>query len=169
MHAVIATDGQMDAELAAAMASRLAGPDGRVTVLTIVEIPRTLLRDLRVRYTADAGEAVTVDRSTVDVRPTGEPGSWPGEDAVIARYLRDKSADRTSALVDALAARGITATVDAREGERVATDILEAVAELDVDVLCVGAHGAGRFEGLLGSTSTKIARHSPCPVLLLRN
>ncbi|HSH11119.1 MAG TPA: hypothetical protein VLA10_04980 [Ilumatobacter sp.] len=26
-------------------------------------------------------------------------------------------------------------------------------------------HGLGRFEGMLGSTSTKLARHAPCSVV----
>lgn len=168
MHVVIATDGQMDVIHAADLATRLAGDGGTVTILSIVEIPRGLLNDLRSQFES-GDEAVSIDRETVDVRRTQtDPGSWPGADAFIDRYLRDKASERTSALADALRSHGTTAEIDVREGERVARDILDAVVELDADVVCVGSHGAGRFEGLLGSTGTKIARHAPCPVLLIR-
>ncbi|MGZ8784831.1 MAG: universal stress protein [Acidimicrobiia bacterium] len=42
------------------------------------------------------------------------------------------------------------------------------VAEIDADVLVIGTHGRGRFEGLLGSTGTKLARLAPCTVILVR-
>ncbi|MFA9566377.1 MAG: universal stress protein [Acidimicrobiales bacterium] len=32
----------------------------------------------------------------------------------------------------------------------------------------MGTHGLGRFEGLLGSISTKLARRAGCSVLLVR-
>ena len=54
------------------------------------------------------------------------------------------------------------------EGENAARSILEAVEAHDVDVLCIGTHGLGRFEGLLGSTSPKLARRAACSVLLVR-
>ena len=37
------------------------------------------------------------------------------------------------------------------------------------DVVVIGSHGSGVFQGLLGSTGTKIVRRSPRPVLLIRS
>ncbi len=56
----------------------------------------------------------------------------------------------------------------ARESDTPAGTILELVAEIDADVLVIGTHGRGRFEGLLGSTGTKLARLAPCAVMLVR-
>ena len=38
MHVLVATDGHLDATATANFAARLAGPDGRVTVLTVDEV-----------------------------------------------------------------------------------------------------------------------------------
>ena len=53
MHVMVATDGSLDAKKAAAFAANLTGDDGRVTVLTVVEVPRQMLDDMR-RASADA-------------------------------------------------------------------------------------------------------------------
>lgn len=170
MHVLIATDGHLDAEVGAELATRLAGPDGEVSILSIVEVPRRLLMDLRRAFGDVSPEAISVDRETVDVRQTlhTEGSAWPGDDAMIERYLTDQRKARTYKLVAALEAKGITPTVVVREGEQPAGDILRAVDQLGADILCVGSHGGGLFEGLLGSVGTKVTRMAPCPVLLIR-
>ena len=47
MHVLVATDGKLDPNRVADFAVRLAGSDGMVTVVTVIEIPRRLLSDLR--------------------------------------------------------------------------------------------------------------------------
>jgi nucleotide-binding universal stress UspA family protein len=59
------------------------------------------------------------------------------------------------------------ADVQVREGEA-ASGIISAATELGVDVVCVGSHGKGLFDGFLGSTSTKLARRCPTPILIIR-
>lgn len=171
MHVLIATDGQLDVTTGAELAARLAGTAGRVTVLTIVEVPRRLLSDLRSGFFDDVTKrAISVDHETVvTVAERADAGAdWPGDDAMIDRYLSDQGWKRTSALVAALRARNVEPAVDVREGESPASAILEAIEELDADVVCLGSHGQGLFEGLLGSVSTKLTRLSPVPVLLIR-
>lgn len=46
--------------------------------------------------------------------------------------------------------------------------IIATIKDLKADAIVVGAHGSGIFQGLLGSTGTKLARRSPCPVLVMR-
>lgn len=77
-------------------------------------------------------------------------------------------ATRTSDLVAALRARGIEPTIDIREGESPTSDILKAIDDLGADVICIGSHGQGLFEGLLGSVGTKLTRLAPVPVVLIR-
>ena len=59
MHVLVATDGTLEVDRAAAFAIALAGESGTTTVATIVRIPRRLLQDLRNQWGAHAG--VTVD------------------------------------------------------------------------------------------------------------
>jgi nucleotide-binding universal stress UspA family protein len=49
-----------------------------------------------------------------------------------------------------------------------AEEILAAVRERPVDLICMGARGRGRVSGaLLGSVSTAVLHHSPVPVVVL--
>jgi len=93
---------------------------------------------------------------------------WPGDDAMIARYVDDQTAKRTDSAKAALESRGIIAAVVTRESDAPASAILELVAEFDADLLIIGTHGRGLFEGLLGSTGTKLARLAPCSLILVR-
>ena len=70
-------------------------------------------------------------------------------------------------MVAALDGIGIKADVHVREGDA-ASGIIAAATELKADVVCVGSHGRGVFEGFLGATSTKLARRCPTPVLIIR-
>jgi len=88
---------------------------------------------------------------------------------MIERYLRDKLRRNTGSLVDALAQRGIDVDAHVIESENVAAAIIKQVLDLDADVVVIGSHGQGLFQGLLGSTGTKIVRRSPRPVLLIRS
>jgi nucleotide-binding universal stress UspA family protein len=88
VHVLVATDGKLDASQVADFAVPLAGADGLVSVLTVIEIPRRLLSDLRevmgqmpVENHTDA-DAEYVEMT--DVQPS-TPKSWPGDDAVIQR------------------------------------------------------------------------------------
>lgn len=170
MHVMVATDGSLDPETTAGLVANLAGEDGQVTVFTAVEIPRQLLRDMRTAA-ADANEDLA-QAFTVEYRAeradTPPVSRWVGDDAVVESYVSRKVADRTNGLAAALAARNVDHTVFGEEAESPARAVLTAVDEHSVDVLCVGTHGLGRFEGLLGSISTKLARNASCSVLLVR-
>lgn len=171
MHVLVATDGTLDAELTARYALPLAGEDGRITILTVVEINRNLLRDLRSLYGERTVPSIHQDAEYVGLRPdasTGVSPDWPGDDQILEQYLDDKAASRTSALAAALAGSGTEVEVAAREGEDPAAIIVEEAERLGADAVVVGAHGRGAFEALLGSTGTKLARRAPCPVLIMR-
>ncbi len=169
MNVLVATDGELDAERAAEFARRLAGDDGSVTVFTAIEVPRTLLSDLRRLY-GDGEELLILDHETVEVRSTErrERSGWPGDDAMLDRYITDVSGTRTASLVEALGARGVEATVVSVESESPARAVVEHAKQNACDVVVVGSHGRGRFEGVLGSIGSKISRLAPCPVLVVR-
>lgn len=170
MHVLIATDGTLDATKATDFASALAGTDGSITVLTMVEINRNLLRDLRSLFGERVLDATHQDAEYVGLQPeagTTIGADWPGDDEMLSRYLDDQKTMRTSELVVALKAAGLTPDVIVREGEA-ASGIVAGATDIGADVICIGSHGKGLFEGLLGSVSTKLARRSPMPVLIIR-
>lgn len=170
MHVMVATDGSLDAAQTAALAARLAGAGGRVTVCTVVEVPRQILSELR-SAAAPAPDPADVDVDVAYRRTqAGDPpvGSWVGDDAFVENYVHRVVTTRTSELVAELEAVGVDFEVLGIEGENASRSVLEAVNEHAPDVLCVGTHGAGLFEGLLGSLSTKLARLAPCSVMLIR-
>jgi nucleotide-binding universal stress UspA family protein len=171
MHVLVATDGELDTAAAADFAATLAGGDGRVTALTVVEVPRAFLNDVRAHWGVEEGPNVVADYTYVETPKVHQEGptGWPGDDALIERYLSDKLLRNTAPLVRALEARGIETDARVVESENVAPTIIEQPVALDAEVVVIGSHGQGLFQGLLGSTGTKIVRRSPRPVLLLRS
>lgn len=54
-------------------------------------------------------------------------------------------------------------------GAPVASDILNKINELDIDLVAMTTHGrSGLMRGLFGSVTEAVLRHSPCPVLAAR-
>jgi len=171
VHVVIATDGKLDVEIASSFAAKLAGPNGRVTVLTVVEVPRAFLHDMRGQWGAADGAGVIADDEFVATPavPQQAPRGWPGDDAMIGRYLSDKLEQNTAPIVAELQAADVEADGAVVESENVTTTILEQIELLGADVVVIGSHGQGLFQGLLGSTGTKIVRRCSRPVLLIRS
>ena len=171
MHVLVATDGTLDPEEATRFATALAGADGTITVLTVVEINRHLLRDLRELFGERFVDAPRQDAEYVGVtHNAGSPvgSDWPGDDEMLARYLSDQKELRTGPLAAALTAGGVSPDVLVVEGD--AAPVIVATAnEIGADVICVGSHGRGLFDGFLGSTSTKLARRAPVPILIVRS
>ncbi len=170
MHVLVATDGTIDPAKAAEFAGALAGPEGSTTVATIIRIPRTLIKDLRAVTGESSTPTVDIDAEYVSPPPDGsnEPRGWPGDDAVIEQYLGNKRVELCKPIVDAIRERGATAESIVREGDDPADDIIALAKEVSADVIVVGSHGHGAFQGLLGSTGAKLVRRSPCPVLVIR-
>ena len=168
MHVLVATDGELDPAAVAKFSGPLAGENGSVTVLTVIEVPRAMLDDLRDHFSDQQPPTLHMtDSEAVTTTPPDAPRSWPGDDAIIEQYLESKRDDRCGPIVTALTVAGIQTSSMVREGPA-ARGILDTAIELDVDVIIVGSHGAGLFEGLLGSTGTKVTRLAKRPVLLLR-
>ena len=170
MHVMVATDGSIDVTKTSAIAGRLAADGGRVTVFTVVEVPRQMLSDMRSALDETAED--TARKLDVEYRkdPAGDPSvtRWVGDDVIVDRYVGQKVKERTAELTAALEAAGVEFTVVGEEGESAARSVLQAVKTYEADIVCIGTHGLGRFEGLLGSLSTKVARLAACPVVLVR-
>ena len=172
MHVLVATDGTMDPDKTAEFATTLAGPDGTITVLTVVEINRNLLRDLRELFGERSADLSHQDAEYVGLRPDSgsEVGrDWPGDDEMLARYLSDQLESRAGPLAEALRREGADPDLRVLEGEA-APAIVGLATELGADVICVGSRGRGLFDGLLGRALRGIdrARRAPVPVLIIR-
>ncbi len=68
-----------------------------------------------------------------------------------------------------LTAEGVRVRRVQATGAPVATDILNKIREMDVDLVAMTTHGrSGLMRSLFGSVTEAVLRHSPCPVLAAR-
>jgi len=151
MRMLIATAGVLSPDPVSQFAERLVGPDGWVRVITVIEVPRSFLDEIR-------GEGW---------HPLSDAGrAWSSEeDALIARYVEERGHRLTDPLLAALRARGIEATVTYLEGEQPAETIITAAEEMKADVVVLGAtkHLFSEWE----SVSARVLRDTRRPVLVI--
>lgn len=144
MRVLLAYDGSPCAQAALQLVAGLPWPaPSRLTVLSVLDRPDII----------GAGEPVLVHAAAEQSE---------GEMAAAAQGSLDEAAAQL---------RGHDRTVDTRlEHGRPASVILEAAAELAVDLVVVGSRGLGPWTmPLLGSVSTEVVDHAPCPVLVARH
>ena len=170
MQVLVATDGSMEIDRAADFAVALAGEGGATTVVTVVQVPRGLVAELKAQYGDQPPVSVEADAEYVGSPRSGamlEKG-WPGDDALIDRYLGDKRVEICKPVVEAIRLRGGEASSSVEESDDVEATVMRLAEDLGADVIVVGSHGHGAFQGLLGSTGAKLVRRSPVPVLVIR-
>jgi len=170
MHVLVATDGSADVNETAMFAHALAGDDGRTTVATIVPVPRQLVAQLREQWGEPAPIAVDIDAEYVGAPLTGGEleRSFPGDDAVIEQYLGNKRVEHCKPVTAAIRDLGGSAESLVVEGTEISKHIMKVANDIDADVIVIGSHGVGGFQGLLGSTGAKLVRRAKRPVLVLR-
>jgi nucleotide-binding universal stress UspA family protein len=100
--------------------------------------------------------------------PTAAPKAKT--DSPVLHALASSAMSRTKPVVDALKERGIKATATWRTTEsKTANTVLAKVKDFGADLLIIGSHGRGQYEGMLGSTGTKLVRLAPASVMVIRN
>ena len=99
MHVLIATTGVLSPGPAVEFTSRLIGSHGRVSVTTVIEVPRTFLEDLRSEewHPLDDGG----DRRLLHHE----------DEALISRYVEERGKRITEPVVSALRSAGLQADV----------------------------------------------------------
>jgi len=178
MHILIATDGTLDPAQAADAVARWYREGDEVSVFTAVSIPTDFLRrlgDSGVREAAaialEAGQGFTAgDRAAERLAPAHPVSPQAPSDSPVLLAIASTAEMRTKPIIEALAARNVPAKPAWRTTEaHIARTILQEIDHREAELLVIGAHGQGRFEGLLGSTGTKLVRLSPATVLLIKS
>jgi len=67
-----------------------------------------------------------------------------------------------------LAKSGVEAEIEIRDGRSSYHEIIEFAKEKNADLILINSHKPGLGDYLLGSTASKVVRHSPCSVLVDR-
>lgn len=179
MHIFIATDGTLETEKAADMVARLYEPGDSVTIITAIHFPREFLSGMAkatgVSQVAEfaheagagvlgiAGGAKAAERLKTTIDARAEP-KHP-----LNTYFADTARQRTDGLRKRLAELGVEAVAAWVSTEnQTARTILSMASKNEADILVIGSHGRGRYEGPLGSTVSKIVRRAKMHVVIIR-
>jgi nucleotide-binding universal stress UspA family protein len=153
VHILIATAGVLSPDTVADFVGRLVGDAGRVTVITVIEVPRSFLDTIRAEHWHPLSEA--------------ESDWTEEEDALIARYVAERGHRVTEPILAALRSNGIDAEVHFLEGEDPAATIIESARTLDADVVVLGATKPLFDEAAWESVSARVMRDAQRPVLVV--
>lgn len=180
MKILIATDGHLNPEATSDLVGRLHTEGDTVVVLTVIDHPGEILRNF-----ADLGTWKDTDQILGEAGPGatgfGSGGvaasrmstrnrSMQGQPLTLDTYFIETATRLQAALLAQLERSGLAVERKwAPTERRTARTILDVVADEDADILVIGSHGGGRFEGLLGSTVTKLVRLASIPVMLVRS
>ncbi|MFM8472580.1 MAG: universal stress protein [Candidatus Kapaibacterium sp.] len=86
----------------------------------------------------------------------------------LMKQMRTGAHEDLEALKKTLAARGLHPVAVIREGKP-ADEIVEYAKTHGIGMICMSTHGWSGFKHLLlGSTTERVLRHSPCPMFVLR-
>lgn len=177
MNTLVATDGTLDPNFAVEALSRFHREGDDMMVFTTINVPNDFLRGLgaagvqgAATIAHEAGATLSAgDRSAERLMPVGPAAAPRDSESPMVSALAATARARTKPIVDALKERGIKARASWQVTEnRTAKTILTAARVHDADLIVIGSHGAGKHDGLLGSTGTKLVRQAKANVLVLR-
>jgi nucleotide-binding universal stress UspA family protein len=144
---LLTTDGSDFATEAMQRGVALLGSDHRFVALNVVTPPMVPASPL----------------TPMDTLHTSLPD--PELEAMVEHEERSAAADDLAVLIASL---GVEATRRTAVGDP-GTVICELAAELPADAIVIGSHGHGLLKRMfLGSVSTHVLHHAPCPVLVVR-
>jgi nucleotide-binding universal stress UspA family protein len=96
----------------------------------------------------------------------GSPVLYPGDED-LAEQGRKTAQEETDSVLEKIGHESRPSSVTVRAATGLPAEaLLEAAA--DADMLVVGCRGAGGFKRLpMGSVSTQVTHHAPCPVVVI--
>ena len=152
MHVLIATTGVLSPEPAVEFTRHLLGEEGRVTVTTVIEVPRGFLDTLR----SEGWHPLTEEFESDD-----------SDDAIMQRYVEERGRRLTDPICVALRTAGLDSSTVFREGADPALAISQLAEELEVDVVLLGATRQIFDQSAWESVSARVMIESGRPVLVL--
>jgi nucleotide-binding universal stress UspA family protein len=151
MHVLVATAGALSPTAVVEFARHLIGGTGRVTVTTVIEVPRDFL------------DSIDAD----DWHPLRDATTSRSPDDVATRYLAERGHRVTDPIRQALEAARIPCDAGVLEGTDPAAAISAAAQDLGVDVVIVGATKQLFNMDAWESVSARLMIESGRPVLVL--
>ena len=152
MHVLIATTGVLSPEPVIEFSRRLLGDGaGRVTLTTVIEVPRDFLDSL----------------DTTEWHPLHDAAPEDATDSLVARYVEERGHRLTEPVLRALNAAGIGCEVVFLEGTDPAAAISAAANDLDADVVVLGATRRIFGRDAWESVSARVMLESGKPVLVV--
>ncbi len=153
MHILVATTGVLPPGPVAELCGRFLADGGHVTVMTVIQVPRTFLQQMDVEER----------RSFLDDR------EWESDTAQMMAlgYLEERGRRAVEPIVAALRAHGQDADVRFIEGDDPAEAIVASAEELDVDLVVLGATRRLFTEQSWTSVSARVMERAKWPVVLV--
>lgn len=153
MDILIATSGVLNPGPTAGLCDQLLGPDGRVTVMTVIEVPRTFLDSM------DEDER----RSFLD------DTAWESQTAEIKAlgYLEERGRRVVEPMTAALRSIGLEPSTRFVEGADAAEAIVSTAMELSAGLVIMGATKRLFTEEAWKSVSARVMERTACPLLLM--
>lgn len=153
MRILIATTGVLPAAPVAEFCKRLIGEYDKVTVMTVVRVPRSFLESLD----------DTVRRSFLDDSPDNSASA----EEKAARYLEERGQRAVDPICAALAAENIASDVRFVEGDDPADAIISTAESMGAELVMLGATRRLFTEEAWRSVSARVMVNSRLPVLLV--
>jgi nucleotide-binding universal stress UspA family protein len=128
-------------------------PDSRITVMTVIEVPRTFLDSM----------------DEEDRRSLVHDGDWETETAELKAlgYLEERGRRAVEPIVSALAGAQLAPEVAFVEGTDAADAIIETASKREVDLIVMGATKRLFTEQAWTSISARVMERTPCPLILI--
>lgn len=152
MHVLIATTGVLSPEPAVEFTRHLADGGERVTVTTVIEVPRGFLDTLR----SEGWHPLTEEFEADDT-----------DEAIMQRYVEERGKRLTDPICAALRAAGFEYDTVYREGDDAARAISQLAEEVQADVVLLGATRQIFDQSAWESVSARVMIESGRPVLVL--
>lgn len=152
MHILIATAGVLPTSPVANLIKEILPEGGEVSVITVIEVPRSFLDGLE----------------SENWHPFGEDSERSDREAVLVdRYVEERGRKLIEPVMAALRSRGIEANGIFIEGTDRAAAICETAEQLEADLILMGATRHLFGEGTWESISSQVMQRTHLPLLLV--
>jgi nucleotide-binding universal stress UspA family protein len=152
VHILIATAGVLPTTPVADLIRRILPPDGAVSVVTVIEVPRSFLDGLE----------------SENWHPFGDDEEEGDRESVLVdRYVEERGSKLIEPVMAALRSRGIEANGIFVEGSDRAAAICETAEQVEADLILMGATRRLFGEGSWESISSQVMQRTHLPLLLV--